>query len=433
VRVPTAFLALVAVAAAAPASAHAATVYIQSGPDPTKAYYDAAPGEQNRLTVTYDAPSRGEVTVHDPAAFVQAVAPCEALDEHTARCPPDPVPEGFPGFARVALEARLGDGDDRLITDSGPDYPFSPIVAHGGKGDDVLAGAEGYDWLDGGSGADRLSGGDGSDFLTDGDRSGQSPERDVLDGGANDPFYQEDTVSYEHRTAGVRADLVHGVGGEPGEGDTLAGFESAAGGAGDDRLTDGSPGASHLTGNGGDDKLTGGPGFNTITGGDGDDILVSGPDENVLDGGGGLETYRCSSGLEQIVRASAGELLGALCDELDFSTGEFGSFRFQAQPARTTRRAVWFAIGCPSHEEEDFEPCAAVLKLRGGPGNRLLGRGAFAMRKPTGRPPQPRRVRLTRVGRRLAARPRGVVVTVSFRDSNAEDAVDWTIRLHTGD
>src|SRR4051794_28218194 len=294
-RATLAVLAMVAGVALAPASAHAGRLYVQSPSIPTKAFYDAAPGEANQVTVTYHAPSRGEVTVHDAGALVEAVAPCESIDEHTAHCPPDAVPEGYPGFAHIELQVRLGDGDDRLTTDSGPDFPFGSIVASGGKGDDVLAGDKAGDRLDGGSGADRLSGGDGPDILSDGDRSGQSPQRDVLDAGTSEPYPENDTVSYEHRTAGVTADLAHGVGGEPGEDDTLRGFESAVGGAGDDRITAGS-GSRHLSGKGGDDTLTGGPGFNSLTGGNGDDTLVSGPAENEFDGGRGFETYRCGPG-----------------------------------------------------------------------------------------------------------------------------------------
>jgi hypothetical protein len=422
-------LAMVAAAALAPAGAHASRLYVQSPTIPTKAFYDAAPGEANELTVTYHAPSRGEVTVHDAGAVIEAVAPCEAVDEHTAHCPPDAVPEGYPGFAHVELAVRLGDGDDHLITDSGPDFPFGSIVASGGKGDDVLAGDKGGDRLDGGGGSDRLSGGDGPDFLSDGDRSGQSPQPDVLDAGTSEPYPEADTVSYEHRTAGVTADLAHGVGGEPGEGDTLIGFESAVGGAGDDRITGGSEG-SHLSGQAGDDTLAGGPGFNSLTGGSGDDTLVGGPGENELDGGHGLETYGCGRGVDHIVHPTAGELLGDLCDEVDFGMGEFGLFQFPPQPVKTTRRAVWFGTrGCPSYSESgDFEPCSALLKIRGGPGNRLLGRRAYEERKRT-YPPPPIRVPLNREGRRLAARPRGVVATVSFNDGRT--AVAWTIRLRT--
>jgi RTX calcium-binding nonapeptide repeat (4 copies) len=439
-RVPAAILALAAVTAVAPASAHAATVYITSGPDPTKAFFDAAPGEVNQLTVTYDSPSRGEATVHDPGAALQAVAPCEALDEHTVRCPPQPVPEGFPGYARVAFEVRLGDGNDSLTTQTGKDYPFDPVVADGGTGDDVLTGGDGSDRLDGGSGADRIIGGPGGDFMSDGDRTGESPQPDVVDGGPNQP-YEEDTVSYEDRTAGVTADLVRGTGGEPGEGDSLTGFESAVGGAGDDRLIDGDAESGHLSGNAGDDTLIGGPGFNVITGGRGDDIIASGPAGNSITGGRGLETYRCSRSVDHIYRPDPGELLGPLCEVIDFSPGEFGSFAFPPLPVRTTRRAAWFRIGCPRPDEEsdDFHPCTAVLKLQGGRGNRLLGRAEFERLERTTPPPESVRVKLTRVGRRLAARRNGVVATVRFRSSTPDastfdpnkTAVAWTIRLRT--
>jgi hypothetical protein len=403
-------------------------------------FYDAAPGEVNRLTATFDDPwTRGGVTLHDDGAQVQAVGRCQAVDEHTAYCPAPPVPDGFVGAPHaVTLDAvRLGDGDDILTTETPGDHPEGPVRAYGGRGNDVLAGGDGSDWLDGGPGADRISGGKGADFLSDGDRTGDSPQPDVLDGGGGDPYPREDTVSYEHRTAGVKIDLVHGVGGEPGEGDILGGFESAIGGAGNDRLTDGgNPGQTLLSGNKGDDTLVGGPDFNTLMGGDGDDILAAGSGPNVITGGRGLDTHHCNTGEDQVAFPSGGEFLDDLCDEVDFGKGEFGSFQFPPYPVRTTRRAVWFGThGCPSYSESgDFQPCTAVLKIRGGRGNRLLGRRVYEERKPKqgeapSGPKDPIRVSLTRAGRRLAARGRGVVATVSFNDGTTK--VAWTIRLST--
>ena len=428
-RVPTAFLALAAVAAVAPASAQAATAYMEPGSHPTKAFFDAAPGEANELAVTYDPPSGGGVTLRDAGAVIQAVAPCEARDEHTVYCPSPPLPDGWIGWPdRVTLEARLGDHDDVLTTDAGGQQPFASVTARGGKGDDVLTGDDGDDTLDGGAGADHIRAGRGADFVSDGDRTGANPQPDVIDGGPN--AAGEDTISYEHRTAGVTADLVRGVGGERGEGDGIAGFESAVGGAGDDTLTAAGE-FSHLTGNAGDDTLTGGPeSFNAIVGGAGDDTLIGGSRVNVLTGGDGLDTHVCGDGEDHVIFPSAGELLGSSCGEVDFSVGEFGFFEFPPYPVRTTPRAAWFRIGCPTldGESDDFDPCTAVLKLRGRRG-RLLGRGAFEQREATYRPPDPVRVKLTPRGRRLAARRHGVVATVSFSDRQTK--VAWTIRLRT--
>jgi hypothetical protein len=434
-RVPAAFLALAAATALAPASAHGSTVFMEE-PPLSGVFYESAPGEANRLTATFDDVRHGGVTLHDDGAVIQALSRCQSIDDHTAYCPPPPVPDGFEGVPHaVTLDAvHLGDGDDVLTTVTQPDYD-GPVTAYGGRGDDVLSGAVGADWLDGGPGADHVSGGDGRDFLSDGDRTGDSPQPDVLDGGGDDPFAPDDTISYEHRRAGVKVDLVHGVGGEPGEGDTLSGFESAVGGAGDDRLIDGSPEGGRFSGNNGDDTLIGGRGYNTLMGGDGDDILAAGPDINEMTGGRGLDTHRCSTGQDQIDLPSAGEFLSDLCDELNFNMGEFHSFHFPPLPVRTTHRAVWFGThGCPSYTEGgDFQPCSAVMRIRGGRGNRLLGRRVYEEREPASPVPpygpSDVRVPLTRAGRRLAARGRGVVATVSFNDGTTK--VAWTIRLST--
>lgn len=69
------------------------------------------------------------------------------------------------------LEARLGDGDDRLRIDS-LDLPWSTSV-NGEDGDDILIGGDGEveDLLGGGAGNDRLYGRGGDDVLADGEYS----------------------------------------------------------------------------------------------------------------------------------------------------------------------------------------------------------------------------------------------------------------------
>ena len=109
-----------ALAMLVPAGAHAATVHVAPAPasphqccrafghyttSDTAAYYLAAPGERNDLTVT-NARSPGQpvrVTFHDDGATVEPGEGCVSVDEHTARCR---------GVAVV--QARLRDEDDTL-------------------------------------------------------------------------------------------------------------------------------------------------------------------------------------------------------------------------------------------------------------------------------------------------------------------------------
>lgn len=152
-----------------------------------------------------------------------------------------------------------GHGNDALFGRGAGDF------LEGGPGDDILNGGRGNDDLLGGlldprrtrPGADRLYGGPGRDNLDDSDvdPDAGSPDvgPDVLDGGGG-----EDTVdSYRWRSAPVTVDLrEQGGAGEAGEGDSLHGFESVIGGAGDDALT-GDDGPNWLDGRGGTDAVRG--------------------------------------------------------------------------------------------------------------------------------------------------------------------------------
>jgi Ca2+-binding RTX toxin-like protein len=135
----------------------------------------------------------------------------------------------------------------------------------GDNGADTIDGLGGRDDLNGGEGADTVHGGAGTDVVEGGNAS------DVLDGGA-----EQDTVSYgEHaREQPVRISLAAGSAQGPGgESDTLAGFESATGGDGDDVLI-GDGGDNFLVGGGGDDEIDGGLGQDWILGADGEDTVT---------------------------------------------------------------------------------------------------------------------------------------------------------------
>lgn len=218
----------------------------------------------------------------------------------------------------------------------------------GGTGNDVenVTGGSGADTITGNSAANVLNGGDGNDTIVGGTGD------DTLTGGAG----TGDTVSFADRTNpedDVTVDLTtNAATGPAGEADTLATFENATGGAGDDTLT-GSTEANTLDGGAGDDNLvvdaaegtnnadvyiggagtadmlsyalrtgttaannhtitlddvandgvsgegdnvrssieqvTGGSAADTITGSDGADILVGGPGADTLNGGAGVD------------------------------------------------------------------------------------------------------------------------------------------------
>ena len=157
-----------------------------------------------------------------------------------------------------------GFGNDRLVGGTGVDY------LEGGDGDDELDAGAGDDYLRGGPGADRLDGGSGDDWLegSDGD--------DVLDGGdGNDLLTGDDFpffLLFELERVGADADGpvvcdpcagADAVGAIMGVGDDadgpIAGYDpyvssltsvlaawgddTLSGGAGDDRLAGGGPGA----------------------------------------------------------------------------------------------------------------------------------------------------------------------------------------------
>ena len=150
-----------------------------------------------------------------------------------------------------------GAGDDRLYGDAGDDTIF------GDAGADMLFGGAGADILDGGMGDDRLEGGEGDDLLIDGSGrdgnfGGAGDDRvvaaldgddDIHDGGEG-----HDTIDYSRTASGVTIDLDGGgaSGLEVGD-DTIASFEAAIGGSGDDHITASRLHATILTGGEGDD------------------------------------------------------------------------------------------------------------------------------------------------------------------------------------
>lgn len=151
-----------------------------------------------------------------------------------------------------------GNGDDTLHGGEGND------ILTGGDGDDALFGDEGDDVLIGGNGDDLLVGGAGNDLIVDGqgaDRvlAGEGDDVVVATPDAADDFYDgglgNDLLDFSVAVAPVVFDLVQGTATSAETGiDTITGFESIVGGAGDDVFMVGNLPVS-LRGGDGDDHF----------------------------------------------------------------------------------------------------------------------------------------------------------------------------------
>jgi Ca2+-binding RTX toxin-like protein len=273
------------VAATTAAPAHAGTVDIrlggeEEGSDPLNPDYYwviAFSGGDDANAITVTQVEDGSFLVTDTGETLDAGSGCAQAGTHAAICTEDETDHVRP--TRLAI--GLGAGDDsveetpawmRLQVSGGPgedtvEGSDGADELHGGEDADELAGGGGKDVVEGGPGPDLLAGGDGDDSITGGS------EADDLDGGPG-----TDTVSYREIAQDVTVDLATGLGGD---GDQLAGFESAIGGDGGDTLTgtdernvlDGGPGDDIVDAAGGDDVVTGGHGENQLTGGGGRDIV----------------------------------------------------------------------------------------------------------------------------------------------------------------
>lgn len=301
--------------------------YMQCPPDALE--FAAAPGEVNDVTISA-AP--GGFNVHDAGAPVTAGERCTSVDANTVFC-----------SAQVVRSASLGDGDDRISAGggasggdgndvlnvvSGDGGPGNDVVTcagvicelSGGPGDDIVTCPGGTCDLSGGPGADRITGGDRADVIRGG--PGGTGDDDLLDGGAG-----FDTLDYaDHRTpvqielAGAGQTVV-----SPGESDSIAGFEQAAGGSGDDVLS-GPAGvtqpASLLTqgmnGGRGDDRIvvrsqataTGGPGNDTIIGAAGRQTLLGDRGNDSIRGGAGNDKLTGGDGADILSGQAGNDALG---------------------------------------------------------------------------------------------------------------------------
>jgi hypothetical protein len=304
--------------------------------------------------------------VTDAGAPVTAGPGCTSLDAHTADCrtpPPEPPGAPFP----LNADVRLGDGDDLaevavgdfeadgrfdLWGDEGNDRLLIPSYLYfggdlrGGPGNDVLHGFGNSHLLDGGPGADEIVGGSGYDTLRDGDPD-DAPALDTIDGGGGRGV---DTLDYTARADPVRVDLGAGRGGEPGEGDRLAGVEDVVTGRGDDVVL-GSPHANNLDGGAGTNFIAGRRGGDTIKvqaggralGGDGNDRF------DVR----GFAEISCGRGREDLVieivpPRSLGPELARDCERLgnDPSTTDTPTGLYVDPAVRRRGRQVRLTVDC---------------------------------------------------------------------------------------
>jgi glucose/arabinose dehydrogenase len=174
-----------------------------------------------------------------------------------------------------------GSGGDTILTSG-----TAAIIAHGGGGDDRVAGATGADRLSGGSGSDTVAGGDGDDTVIGGtglDRlSGEAgddtlffdPQDAAIDGGSgfdtavattsDGLAIRIDAWNVEQLFAGGGSDRIYSLG---------TGAIRVDGGLGDDTI-EGTISGDVLGGSGGNDIIMGYSGNDTLGGGAGSDRLM---------------------------------------------------------------------------------------------------------------------------------------------------------------
>jgi hypothetical protein len=318
----------------------------------------------------------------------------------------------------------LGDGADRIESARPAGTTLGGLLAFGGRGNDFLDGGGGRDELDGGGGNDYLLGGGSDDVLLDGDGTAgdlnAEPGADIIDGGDG-----TDRLTYSQRRRRVTIDLARGEAGEPGEDDTVRYVENASGGSADDRLL-GDGGANVFGGGRGDDELAGRGGADDLLGASGRDRLRGGLGGDRLFGLRGKDRLSCGLGRDQAWQPTGAELVPRGCETAHYLGSDFGEGRsaFTPNPVRVGRRAASFRIPCPVIGElEDFTPCNGELVART-PSGRRLGHANVD----PGPKPRLSRLRLTKLGRRLVGRPRGVVARMSLEGDTFPGA-RWRIRL----
>ena len=308
-------LACLLAATALPVAAQAAEVSVheESGePSLVRLDYQAAPGENNHLTIVYQPQENGywQLSLVDDGAAIAAGAGCtdSGAAGTAAHCRiHEPKSSDIEYCGRMCLapisgtawkdsfHVSLGDGDnffDGQAFASTYGASVAMEVSSGDGIDQILTG-NGSDTIDPGGGADAVHSNDGEDrILTTSAADGP----DLYDAGPS-----VDRLSYASRTTPV--ELHDATAGAPGEGDSLVGWFYLVAGSGDDVLV-GDPHDLVLDGGAGNDVVSASASSSELYGGPGDDTLDtlrSGPESiNHLVGEEGNDTYRGGPGTDII-------------------------------------------------------------------------------------------------------------------------------------
>lgn len=326
-RVLPALAAAVASLALATSAAQGATVEVREtlGEDNfTELSFQAAAGEDNRLTITFVKAEDGylDLTVKDEGAALSVGAGCNGGGEpgQVAHCRMhEPSWQGriycgklceptvFGTNWTTSMHVSLGDGansfDGSAFSQQSPGVAMD--VESGAGNDTIVLGAE-DDEVDPGAGSDRIHTGLGDDRI---EATAAPDGSDLYDLGPSTDD-STDTVSYQSRSVPVH--LVASSAGAVGEGDVLVGRFHLYGGMGDDVLA-GDAGAESLTGGPGNDALSasgaegtelwGGSGDDTHVGGDGSDRIVGGRGDDVVHGQSGDDNISGGLGRDVLVGA----------------------------------------------------------------------------------------------------------------------------------
>ena len=360
VRSTIAALALLLIAAA-PAPASTVRLDPGGGDESSRVTYTAAPGEQNKVSVTVEG---ARATIDDPGAdSIATQQGCTQVTPKRARCDLQDSTDGI-----RYVRAELGDGNDTFAF-TAADTQFAGAQVNGGAGDDDLRGAQFADSLNGGVGIDQLRGGAGDDFLTVEDRTG-SADADYVDGGEGG---FDGLGAYAERTAPVTVDLASDApAGEAGEGDRLVGIEGVGGGLANDVIR-GDGGANTVSGGGGDDVVDGRGGFDTVLGGDGNDDLTGGGGDDDIEAGAGDDTITldnergvydrfvwCAEGSDRVTGVTeAFPSFGTDCESVDLGLGVV----VQTLPRRVTTTYVAMQIPCPAAFRDANGVCGGKLQV----------------------------------------------------------------------
>jgi serralysin len=252
---------LLAAAATSLAASPAPAATLSRDPDPAEIVYVAAPGEENRLTISRDGDTH--VFTEAPGVAIVPAPPCSR---------PGPEPNVAVCPLTYAIDVSLGDLDDTATLGS---VDFGYPIFRGGEGEDTLTGSSerGSTSMIGGPGRDSyVNGTGGFDTVGYSDRAG--PVTASLDDVANDP-------DGENIPPGIDA-----LGGTE-AGDTLIGGPEGDffwPGGGDDLVR----------GMGGSDEFFYSPGDDRYEGGDGNDAFpyTNDPGADVFSGGDGFDRFQ---------------------------------------------------------------------------------------------------------------------------------------------